>query len=403
MKRLKSIVTTYPRQFWILFGGMLINAAGASMVWPFLTIYVRQHFDVPLTTVGLLLSLNSVVGLLATFVAGPVADRFGRKGVMLWSLFSSSLVFIIMIGADSLLLWAALMAARGAFNPLFRVGSNAMVADLISSERRSGAYALLRTSSNLGMSIGPAVGGFIAAVSYSWTFFIAGVAGFLFALLIFFLVTETLSQSESRSEAFQPLSAGSYERLLGDRPFLAFCGLSTLAVIPASLMMVLLPVYAKEQFGVMENQYGFIMTTNALMVVLLQYAVTRLTGRHRPLAILALGALFYGLGVGSVACGRGFVAFVLSMVVVTIGEMMLIPTSTTLTANMAPSDMRGRYMGVFGLTWGLGMGIGPVFGGYLNDHVAPVAIWHGGLVIGLAAALGFLLLARVREPEMQAA
>jgi len=95
-----------------------------------------------------------------------------------------------------------------------------------------------------------------------------------------------------------------------------------------------------------------------------------------------------------VALGRGFWAFWFSMVIATIGELLIVPTATALTANLAPPDMRGRYMGLYGLTWGVAFGSGPVVGGYLNDHIAPVTIWYGGLVIGLTAVAGFALLGR---------
>jgi len=146
------------------------------MVWPFLAIYIRQRLDVPLTTIGLLLSLNAAAGIIATFLVGPVADRFGRKGVMLASLIANGLLYLTMTQAKELPLWAALMVLMGAIGPLFRVGSNAMVADLIEPQERAGAYALLRMSSNLGIAVGPAIGGFVAAVSYSSAFVAAAVA-----------------------------------------------------------------------------------------------------------------------------------------------------------------------------------------------------------------------------------
>ena len=104
------------------------------------------------------------------------------------------------------------------------------------------------------------------------------------------------------------------------------------------------------------------MATNAKLVVLFQCAVIRAGAPHRPLNVLALGALFNSLGAGSVA--------------------------------LAPADMRGCYMGLYGLTWGVSFGIAPVIGGWLNDNVTPAAIWHAGLAMGSAAALGFLLLDR---------
>jgi len=398
LNRIRQATTGYPRQFWLLFWGMLLSAAGGSMIWPFLTIYMRQRLAIPLTSVTLLLTLNSATGLAATAVTGPLVDRFGRKGAMLLSLVTTSLSLVLMGVASTLLLWVVLIIINGAFSPLYRVGSDSMVADLIEPERRPGAYALLRMGNNLGVAIGPSVGGFIVSLSYLLAFSIAAGAQFAFALLILFFVAETLSRVAAGARpAGQPRPESGYGPVLRDRTFLTFCGVYTLAGMAYSLMMVLLPVYAKENFGVPENQYGLIMATNATMVVLFQYGITRVTERYHHLPVLALGSLFYALGVGSVALGSSFPAFLMSMVVLTIGEMIMIPTSTALTANLAPPDMRGRYMSVYGLTWGIGFGIGPVLGGFLNDNIAPVAIWYAGLMMGLAATLGFALLARERR------
>jgi MFS family permease len=402
MNRLRQLVVRYPRQFWLLFGGMLISASGGSMVWPFLTIYMRQRLDVSLTTVGLLLAINSGARLVTTFVAGPIVDRLGRKGVMVVSLLAGALVYAIMGWATSPTAWVLLMIANGGLAPLYRVGSDAMVADLLPPEERASAYALLRMGNNVGIAIGPAAGGFLATASYGWTFAAATVSSLAFALIIIFLVAETLPQDGGPRAKLSPLET--YHTLLHDRPFLVYCLVFTVAVIPAALLMVLLPVYAKEQYGVIESQYGFIMATNAALVVLFQYPITSVTRRYPSLPVMAVGALFYGLGVGSVALGSGFWAFWLSMVVLTVGEMILVPTGTTLTANLAPADQRGRYMGVYSLTWSLCYGLGPAIGGFLSDQIAPVAIWYGGLAFGLVATLGFVLLARwLGEPSASAA
>jgi MFS family permease len=294
------------------------------------------------------------------------------------------------------------MVFKGMTDPLYRVGSDAMVADLIPPARRADAYALLRMIANLGVAIGPSIGGFITAVSYGLAFSIAAASALTYALLVAVFMRETIPPWPAENRAQQ---ARGYGPVLRDRPFLAFCVAYSFAGMAYSLMMVLLPVYVKENFGVPESSYGFILATNAAMVVLFQYGVTRLTQRHHHLPVLAVGSLFYALGVGSVALGAGFGAFLVSMIILTIGELIMIPTSTALTANLAPPDMRGRYMGVYGLTWGVAMGIAPVLGGTLNDRVAPVAIWYAGLVLGMMAALGFLVLARVvpRRPAASAA
>ena len=391
LNRIRQTTAGYPRQFWLLFWGQLMNSIGGSMVWPFLTIYARERLGVPLTTVTLLVSLNAASGLVATTIVGPFVDRFGRKLAMVLSLAMTSVAFILMSTASTLPVWMALMVLMGMFGPLYQVGSNAMIADLIAPEQRAGGYALLRMIANVGVAIGPVIGGVLVTISYGLTFSLAAAAGIAFALLIALFVAETLPQRAKL--AGQPQISG-YGPVLRDWLFLAFCGIYTLSCMVYSLMMMLLPVYGKENFGLAESQYGPILATNAAMVVLFQFAITRITERYPPVPVLALGTLFYALGVGSVALGWNFPTFLLSMVILTIGEMIVIPTSTAFTANLAPVEMRGRYMGVLGLTWQVGFGIGPVLGGFLNDRVAPVAIWYGGLVIGLVAALGFVLLAR---------
>lgn len=370
---------------------MLLSATGASMVWPFLVIYMRQRLQAPLATVTLVLALNSASGLVSTSVAGPVIDRFGRKGAMVLSMAGAAATLLAMNAAGALPGWAILLALNGALTPLYRVGGDSMVADLIDPGRRTGAYALLRMSSNLGVAIGPALGGFITAISYAIAFYAAAGAHLAFALLLLFFTRETAPQF---SEGERAGAAGGYGRILADRRFLTFCGAYSIAGMAYSLLMFLLPVYAKENFGVRESQYGFILMTNALMVVLFQYAVTRVTARHPPLPVLAAGSLFYALGTFSVAWGWNFATFLVSMVILTVGEMIMIPSSTAYTANLAPPDMRGRYMSVYGLTWSLAFGVGPVLGGLLNDRLAPVAIWYGGLVLGSAAALAFYRMAK---------
>jgi MFS family permease len=395
--RIRLATAGYSRQFWILFWGTLINSAGGSMVWPFLTVYMRQHLDVPLTAITLLFTLNSAAGLVATSIAGPAVDRFGRKIAMALSLAGNSAVYLAMAAAHTLPAWAGLMTGLGVIWPLYRVGADAMVADMIEPERRPAAYALLRVVSNLGIAVGPMIGGFLSTVSYTYAFGGGAAANFIFLLLVLLAVRETLPQRPSQERPAH--DDGGYGPVLRDLPFLVFCAIYVVATMPSSIMMTLLAVYAKENFGVPESQYGFIMATNALMVVLFQYAVTRRSEGHPPLRVLTLGALLYAAGVGSVALGRGFPAFVLSMAILTAGELLLVPTATALAANLAPAEMRGRYMGLFGMTWGIGFGIAPVIGGLLNDRVAPVAPWYGGLALGLSAAVGFLLLARRLEGQ----
>jgi MFS family permease len=108
-----------------------------------------------------------------------------------------------------------------------------------------------------------------------------------------------------------------------------------------------------------------------------------------------MGMLIYALGAGSVALMSSFWGFWLSMVILTFGELTLVPTASKYVADLAPADLRGRYMSMHWLGWGLARTLSPILGGFLNDNIAPRAIWIGGLLIGLTSTLGIFLLSRM--------
>ena len=392
---LKSTFERYPTQFWLLFWGMLISTAGASMIWPFLMIYVSEKLGLQMTSVASLMSLNAGAGLLASFIAGPITDRAGRKVTMIVGLAGTGLLYLAMIPAESMLAFAILMTLRGFFNPLYRVGADAMVADLIPEGQRADAYALTRLSKNVGVALGPAVGGFVATASYSIAFWAAAIGLVFFSLMMTFFARETLPTSETPQIQARGLRA--YRELLRDRPFIFFILAFTLTQIGSTIVWVLLGVYAKQNYHILENQYGLIPMTNAIMVVVLQVSVTARTKQYRPSLMLALGAFLYASGVTSIAFASSFWGFWASMVVITCGELVLVPTATTYVANIAPPAMRGRYMSVFSLCWGIASGVGPVVGGYLNDNISPQAIWFGGGAIGLLGAIWFLFQSRKQK------
>ncbi len=380
----------YPRQFWVMLVGMLFSSSGASMIWPFLLIYVSGKLQLSLTTVATLTTINAASGIISSFVAGAVADKIGRKGVMVASLLGDGILFVLMTQANTYLAFAILMALRGVTNPVYRVGADAMVADLIPEEKRVDAYGLMRMVNNAGISIGPVAGGFLAATSYNLAFYAAAAGMTIYGLLLLFLGRETLTKTATPATGrFDPLAG--YDKVLSDSKFAPVIGLIMFGWVTATLMWIILPVYAHTNYKVPENLYGFIPTTNALMVVFLQLWITGYTKRFPPLLMMALGMGLYAVSNGLVALGTGFWGFWLCMVVMSFGELVIVPTSSTYVANIAPADMRGRYMSIYGLTWSFGQGVGPVLGGLLNDNFGPRAIWLGGMTIGLISATGLFL------------
>jgi MFS family permease len=398
--KFQTLYKEYPRQYWLMIAGLVLATAGGSMIWPFLLIYASGKLNLPLSTVATLISINAGTGLISSIAAGTLADKIGRKVVMNISLTMTGLAYLFLMRAETYPQFAMLMVMIGLSNPLYQIGADAMLADIIPSEKRTDAYAINRIANNAAFALGPAVGGFLATRSYNLAFYGAS-AGFLaYSVLLFFLAHETLDKSAHPHKS-ETANRGGYGTVLRDGKYMTYVILIALGLVAPTMLWILMPVYAKSNFGISESLYGWIPTTNALMCVFVQYAVTRATRRRPVLSVVAAGMLIYALGAGSVALMSGFWGFWLSMVILTFGELTLVPTSSKYVADRAPADLRGRYMSIYWIGWGLARTIAPLIGGFLNDAISPRSIWIGGLTLGLISTFGLFLLARrdqVPEP-----
>ncbi len=384
----------FHRQFRLMLLGNFLSTLGTSMIWPFLMIYLSERLSLLLASAALLLTIHSLSSVVSSFLAGPLIDRIGRKWLMVGSLLFNGLAYIGLGQSKSLPVFAFLMIITGAATLLYRVGADAMLADLIPDNDRVEAYSLMALSGNAGFAIGPAVGGFITSISYPFAFFFAAFWLCGYGILLAYLAIETMPQSKSiHMVANQPKEKyGGYLEIAKDKPFVLFAMAFLLVKICSAFIWTLLPIHAKQNFGIPENLYGFIPTTNAIMIVSLQIFITRFLKKYHPFQIMVLGGIFFTVGVGSVALGTGFWWFWTSMVVMTLGELVLMPTSSTFVANHAPPDKRGRYMSIYGLSWTISSGAGSLIGGVLNDAFGYRAIWLGGALIGLIGVLIFLAL-----------
>ena len=396
--RLNALYNEYPRQYWLMITGIVLATAGGSMIWPFLLIYASGKLALPLSTVATLISINAGTGLLSSLIAGSLADKIGRKVVMNFSLTMTGLAYFLLMRAETYTHFVGLMILIGLSNPLYQIGADAMLADMIPSEKRTDAYAINRIANNAAFALGPAIGGFLATRSYNLAFYCAAIGFISYSVLLFFLARETLNKPTVNA-SIPASGTNGYGLVFQDKSYVIFVALVGVGLIGSTMLWILMPVYAKTNFGIPEALYGWIPTTNALMCVFVQYSVTSITRRHRALPVIGIGMLIYSLGVGSVALMSGFWGFWLSMVILTFGELTLVPTASKYVADLAPADLRGRYMSVYWLGWGLARTLSPIIGGFLNDNIAPRAIWVGGLLIGLTSTLGLFLLSRVSSRQ----
>lgn len=394
----------FNRQFWILVTGTLINSAGGALVFPFIALYIGRHFGTTEAETGLFFTFYAVASLFSGAAGGALSDRLGRKGVMVVGLLAAIVFSLMMAFSVSLIALIIAILINGLIAPSFGPAANAMVADLLPEERLQRGYGLMRVAANLGVVIGPMLGGLLVDTpnGFMWLFLGDAITSGFFAVIIALLLPETkptITDHESAGTNWRSalnIFEG-YGRVVRDTPFLLFSLTFLASTIVYSQMNTNLVLYLEKEFSVPASQYSYLIALNAGMVVLLQFPITTYIERFSNIAMLALGALCYGIGFGMF----GFVGemwwLALGMAVLTMGEMIIVPVAQAVVAETAPENMRGRYMGFYGLVWGVSFGIGPLAGGTIlaaQGGLYRRYLWYAALVIGIIGAICFVVLGR---------
>lgn len=374
---LMTSLRALPRAAWFMFAGTFINRCG-SLVMPFITLYMtRQRYS--LADAGWTLFAFGLGNLGASLIGGHLADMIGRKRTMMTSLFSTSVLMCLLPQAHSLGVIQALMFAIGLAGELYRPAVNALIADIIPMEHRLTAYAANRTALNAGWALGPALGGFLANYSWAGLFYADALTTFLFGLIAW----RTLPHG-NRSSGTAMRWSGIWREILRNRPFLVFAA--------ANLCVAIIFMQMNSTFSLLITDrgfepwvYGLVNSLNGALIVFIELPLTSVTRRFRPRNVIALGYFLCGLGMTFAVGADSIPAFVSVIVVFTIGEIIALPMASVHLAQIAPEAYRGRFMGVFGLTWALAVLLGPKLG-LTTYAVAPDAWWWFCGFLGVAAA-----------------
>lgn len=389
---LLSVLRRYDRRFWMLLLVQFIVAAGFGAAMPFVSLYLHVQLDVPMTLVGTIMLVSALVASGGRIVGGEVADRIGRRPLLLVGMSARVVVFALMsivIYLQWSVWWVAVVFLMiRLVGATVRPGLTAMVADVVPSENRVEAYALFRIGSNAGWAIGPAVGGFLVSVSYASLFVLTTCSSLIGAVLVLLFIRESIQTTETDKFALKRvLDVGR------DLRFLMFCGWGVLLFVVMGQFASTLAVFSTQTVGISEAQLGWLFTINGIAVVLFQWPAARLAARVGIRWGLVLGCLGFSIGYFSVGLAPSFGFLIGSMVLITLGEVVFSPTSMAAVANMAPAARVGRYMGFYGLTEALGWSLGPFIGGVLYDRLAnvPVLLWGLIAAIGVVAAIGYMV------------
>jgi MFS family permease len=398
LNRTRNVYHEYPRAFWIYNIIVFIDRLGGFMLYPFFALYLTQKYDIGMATVGLIFAVFSITGMVGSALGGAIADRMGRKTVIIFSLILSSLSALGMGLAPTIGIFIAIVVLVGTLSSIGHPAHEAVVADLLPPEKRAEGYGIIRVVFNIAVIIAPPIAGLLILNSYLTLFIVDALISVVSAAVVWLALPETKPQAHAHAkpETMKQTFAG-YGRVFKDTPFLAFIGVTVMMTLVYMNMNSTLGVFLRDQHNVPEFRYAMLLSINAIIVVFLQFWVTRRLQHYKPFLMMAAGSLLYAIGFAMYGFVTGFALFVAAMIVITIGEMVVTPFQQSLVASFAPEDMRGRYMAVSGLSWSISFTVGPYLAGLLLESSNPSLLWAFCGLVGMLATTGFIILNKVRQ------
>ncbi len=381
------------KDIWLLALVTFINRSG-TMVIPFMTVYLTQelHFTLPQT--GWVMTCFGVGSVLGSLLGGKLTDKFGYYWVQFGSLMLSGLMFMTLQYMHSLLQMCVAIFVLSVVADAFRPANHASIAVYSNAQNRARSYSLIRLAINLGFSIGPAIGGIVAgALGFKWLFWIDGVTCIAAGIMLrIFLQEKREPQASSTSDtASSPVVLSAYR----DRTFLIFMALTTMAGIVFMQLFSTIPVYCKEHFQMSEGQIGLLLAANGLLISLIEmpFVYTLENKGVQRLSIVAWGVMFFGISYLMLNVADKWIGtIVIYAIVMTFGEIMIMPFSNVFALERSTPSNRGQYMALYSSSWSIAHILAPVLGMQVAAYWGWMALWYLLAGVCLVAFIGYRLL-----------
>ncbi|MFN8188530.1 MAG: MFS transporter [Gaiellales bacterium] len=394
-----------PRSVWLLESGVLVQSFGAGVAFAFLVIYLHNVRGFSLSTAGLVIAVMGALGLVSAAIAGPIVDRVGARATLTTSLVLGAVAYGLFPLVHDPWQAFALAVLAGAGSGWFWTSHPAILAALCPPERRHTAWALQRGAYSLGLGLGGLTGGLIASTeqpaTFTVLFLLTAGANAVFVVLLRFLPVPP------REVAGGERAHGGYRAVLRDRPFMAIILVNMVLVSAGYTQLELLPVFAKNEAGVSEDQIGLLFLVSSLVLIVFQLPVARLLEGRSRMRAFALMPLLWAVAwmivlVAGVWLEASAAALVLGVAVAvfSLGECLDGPTRGALVADLAPPDLRGRYWALVSNSWDIGYIVGPAIGGLILS-VAPLALWPLAAGVCLLGALAAVGIERLVPPRLR--
>jgi oligosaccharide:H+ symporter len=377
---------------WIAITVRFLGMFSFAIYGPFFLLYLSQTRGLTMTAAGMVVAISSLANAASQALGGVVTDRFGRRKSMVFFsmldvLFNIALTFMIAVSTP---VWsiAIVYVVEGFIVGMKQPATTAIIIDLAPRQRLTEAYGLAQIVANIGWIIGPLLGGFMfSSFSYAYLFAIAVLTSIACLILTLAALKESYTGTKGESSFHAAFS------IKADRALLTYIGLNLMVFIVYVQIVNMYSVFVVNELGFTATQYGLLLTIASAFAVIFQYPVTRMVAmRMGDKNALFLGSFIFGLGYLSLGWITSFAWSVVAILVITLGELLFVPSASSTVGRLAAPDQRGRYMGLLGAGSGLGIAIGPLLGGVLFDVTSstPPLMWGAFAAIAFLAGLGFL-------------
>jgi MFS family permease len=383
----------FQRAVYVVAAARFVNVFGSGVVYPFATLYFVEVVGLPFTLVGAGLFANSVATAVGTAVGGYLADRYGRKPLMVASMALSMPALAAYALVTTVPGFVAVATAAGLAMGLFAPASQAMVADLTAGEARERAYGLLKVASNAGFGSGFVAGGLLYAVAHTAVFVVDGLTSGVVAVLLAALLPQV---HDGSTDAGTSATVTRWARAVSHPTVVALALLNVGFAIAYAQMQSTVPVFAATRLGLSSEQLGTLFVLNPLVIVLFQLPVVSRIGAWRRTRGLLLSTGFWAASFLAILLAYGTPRLVgiglvgAFLVLRTVGEILHSPVMTAIGSDVGSVETRGSQLSLLEIAKRLGFGIGPVIGGAFFDYGYEPLLWPA--LVGMCAVLAVGLL-----------
>ncbi|STC95148.1 Multidrug resistance protein MdtH [Elizabethkingia anophelis] len=375
------------KEAWMLSIVMLINRSG-SMVLPFLGVYMTDQLEFSIKESGIVLSFYGVGSVIGSWLGGYFTDKFGEYRVQSTSLFLSAPLFLLIPIFTSVEGMALIILLQSIISETFRPANSVAITKYARPENLTRAFSLNRMAINLGFSIGPALGGILSSVSYELLFITNAVGAILAGIFYvrFFRKRHKIYQKKMKEKSMVKDTLEKERSPYRDSPFLVYCLLCAIFSVCFFQFFNTIPIFYKEVAHLDQKSIGYILGYSGFIIVVLEMLVVNFADKYLTIAkTLLYGILMCAAAYAMLAINHHISLIMLSISILSVGEILVLPFMSTITALRSGKTNQGAYMGLNGMTFSISFIITPLLGTSVASDLGFNTLWIGsGAVLALA-------------------